>query len=64
LSVFGVIQQVTVVQFTICDNTSWQVQVATEIFASAENMTDEMLPAVMNNIVVLDGQGACTDCVS
>jgi len=51
-------------QFAVFGNTPWQVDVETKIFASAENMTDEMRPAVMHNILVLDGQGACTDCVS
>jgi len=41
------------VQFAIFGNTSWKVEVATEIFASVENTPDEMLPAVMDSIVVI-----------
>jgi hypothetical protein len=39
-SVFGDILQATVVHFTFFNNISWQVEVATEIFVSAENITD------------------------
>jgi hypothetical protein len=55
---------VTVVQFAVFGNTSWQVEVETEIFVSADNTTGEMLLAVMHNILVLDRQGAYTDSIS
>ena len=51
-------------QFAILGNTSWQVEVVAEIFGSVENIPDEMLHAVMDSVVALNGQGACTDCVS
>jgi hypothetical protein len=42
----------------------WQVEAfVTEIFAAAENITKGMLPVIMENIIVLDGQGSYIDCV-